>query len=250
MLTITLANQKGGVGKTTSAVNIAAGLAREGRKVLLVDIDPQANATLALTGQEFSEKNVHWVLKEAMAIGDAIVPTKFERLHLLPSDISLSAAELDLPQAVGGQLRLKQALTQLQDYDIVIVDAPPSLGFLTINALAAASGVIVIVDCGFFSLRGIALLEDTIGKVQKHLNAELQIFGVLCNRFNNTNVAEDVVNAVKERYGEVAFETVVPRNVKLEEAHSRATNVFDYDASSTGAQAYKAVVQEVLNRAR
>jgi chromosome partitioning protein len=140
------------------------------------------------------------------------------------------------------------ALRDAKDNDYIIIDAPPSLGILTVNSLAAAQDVIIPVDCGFFSLRGIIRLEQTIEKVKAYLGSNLSILGVLCTMYDNTNVARDAVNAIHKRFGDVAFKTTIPKNVKLEEAHSRATHIFDYAADSTGAQAYKALVQEVLDR--
>lgn len=246
---IAFANQKGGVGKTTSSVNVAAGLALAGKRVLLVDMDPQANATYALTGKEHPNANVYHVLKEERTIRQALVPTTLKTLMVLPSDIDLAGAEIELSQVIGGQHRLRSALQKVEaDYDYVLIDAPPSLGLLTINTLAAANGVIITVDCGFFSLRGIVQLEQTIEKVRQHLQGQLSVFGVVCTLFDNTNVAKDAIAAIRERFGKVAFNTVIPKNVKLEEAHSRAQHIFDYDAHSTGAQAYQQLVQEVLDR--
>jgi chromosome partitioning protein len=212
-------------------------------------MDPQANATYALTGKEHPSANVYHVLKEEISIGQAIAPTTLTQLTVLPSDIDLAGAEIELSQVIGGQHRLRSALQKVEsDYDYILIDAPPSLGLLTINTLAAAHGVIITVDCGFFSLRGIVQLEETIAKVRQHLQGQLSVFGVLCTLFDNTNVAKDAISAIRDRFGAVAFTTVIPKNVKLEEAHSRAQHIFDYDAHSTGAQAYQQIVQEVLNR--
>lgn len=246
---LTFANQKGGVGKTTSSVNVAAGMALAGKRVLLVDMDPQANASYVLTGQEHPDANIYHVLKEEKSLADIVIETKLENLTVAPSDIDLAGAEVELLQAVGGQQRLRNALGEGRGGDYVIIDAPPSLGLLTINTLTAAHGVIIPVDCGFFSLRGIIRLEDSIEKVKKHLAGDTHIYGVVCTLFDNTNVARDAVQAVRQRFGAVAFETTIPKNVKVEEAHSRAEHIFSYAPNSTGADAYRTLVEEILNRA-
>jgi chromosome partitioning protein len=246
---IAFANQKGGVGKTTSAVNVAAGLALAGKRVLLADLDPQANASYALTGQEHENSNIYQVLKEERALHDILIETATEGLHIAPSDIDLAGAEIELTQVIGGQHRLRSAFNSVASaYDYIVIDAPPSLGLLTINALAAADGVIIPVDCGFFSLRGIVQLEQTIEKIRKHLSGHLCIYGVLCTMHDNTNVAKDAVNAIKKRFAAAAFTTTIPKNIKLEEAHSRAQHIFDYDPYSTGAEAYQRLVGEIIQR--
>lgn len=245
--TLVFANQKGGVGKTTSAVNVSAGLARAGQQVLLVDMDPQANSTFALTGKEFPDANMYHVLKEERLMEEIITGTQEPNLALAPSDIELSGAEVELIQAVGGQQRLRSALEEAA-YDYIIIDAPPSLGFLTVNALAASDEVIIPLDCGVFSLRGLLKLEDTIEKVRQHFGQRLKVMGVVCTLYDHTRVARDVVKAIRDRYGELAFETYIPKNIALEEAHSRAQHVFSYAPESNGAEAYANLVQEVLNR--
>ena len=245
---LAFANQKGGVGKTTSSVNVAAGLALAGKSVVLIDMDPQANASYVLTGREHPDANIYHVLKEEKSLSDILIPATQENLRIAPSDIDLAGAEVELLQAVGGQQRLRNALKGLKDAEYVIIDGPPSLGLLTINTLTAAQGIIIPVDCGYFSLRGIIRLEESIAKIRKHLDADTQIFGVVCTLFDNTNVARDAVAAIHQRFGELAFTTAIPKNVKLEEAHSRAEHIFTYAPNSSGAEAYHTLVKEIISR--
>ncbi len=251
MTTIVLANQKGGVAKTTTAVNLAAGLARSGRRVLLVDMDPQANATDAILGAVALSATVYHLLIDAAGLDDVILETGQSGLHIIPSDIDLAGAEVELLQGVGGQNRLKVRLSGAQEYDYIIIDAPPSLGILTINALAAADEVYIPVNCGIFALKGMAKLQATIEAVRVNLGrSDLRVSGVLATLHDHTNVAKDVVNTIQKSFGPIVFQTTIPRNVKLEEAHSRSKNIFDYAPDSTGAQAYQQLVGEVLDRER
>jgi len=251
MRKIVIANQKGGVGKTTTAVNIAAGLSRAGRKTLLVDMDPQANATFAVMGPQQFENTIYDVVINNLPTYEAIVSTPQDNLYLLPSTIDLAGAEVELVSKVGGQTRLRNKLKDLEGngYDFLIIDAPPSLGFLTINALAAASEVLIPVSTSIFALNGIQMLESTIEQVRVELNvSELYVSGVLVTFHDHTNVARDVFNEVKGYFTDKVFSTVIPKNVKLEEAHSRTESIFVYDPSSRGAEAYAQLVQEVMNR--
>ena len=251
MRKIVIANQKGGVGKTTTAVNIAAGLSLAGCKTLLVDMDPQANATFAVMGPRQFENTIYDVVINNLPTQEAIVSTPQENLYLLPSTIDLAGAEVELVSKVGGQTRLRNKLKDLIDegYDFLVIDAPPSLGFLTINALAAASEVLIPVSTSIFALNGIQMLESTIEQVQVELNvSELHVSGVLVTFHDNTNVAKDVFDEVKTHFKDKVFSTVVPKNVKLEEAHSRTESIFTYDPNSKGAEAYKQLVQEVMSR--
>ena len=251
MRRIAIANQKGGVGKTTTAINLAVGLAKVGRKTLLVDMDPQANATFAVVGHEEPPATTYDLLINDYEAGDVIIPTGQMNLDLLPSDINLAGAEVELITAIGGQTRLRTKLLSQSglNYDFVIVDTPPSLGLLTINSLAATIEVLIPVSASVFALKGIVQLEHTIQQVRTNLNwPELHITGVLCTFVDHTNVAKDVVNALRERFGKMSFDTVIPKNVKIEEAHSRAESILIYAPDSKGATAYTAFVEEVIDR--
>jgi chromosome partitioning protein len=252
MRKIAIANQKGGVAKTTTAVNLATGLARAGRPTLLIDMDPQANATYALSGPREYALSVYNLLIQDTAIDAVIVATAQPNLDLIPSQIDLSGAEVELISRVGGQTRLRTKLSELSPtagYQYVIIDAPPSLGFLTINTLAAADEVLIPVSASVFALKGLAQLENIIQQVQRELNCpQLKIGGVLCTLYDNTNVAKDVLAEMRTHFGDLVFTAIIPKNVKLEEAHSRMESIFAYAEDSKGAEAYQQFVQEVINR--
>jgi chromosome partitioning protein len=250
-----IANQKGGVAKTTTAINLAAGLGLRGYKVLLVDLDPQENATLALLGKQAITPSVYnWLMDEdeTIPLADIIQQSTQEGVDIVPSHIDLSGAEVELITQVGGQLMLRRRLQSLraaQKYDYVVIDPPPSLGILTINGLAAADQVIIPVNASLFALTGIRKLLQTIQKVQTMLGRQdLKIAGVICTFQDHTLIAKDTLTQVREHFGSQVFNTLIPRNVSLEEAHSRAMSVFSYAPQSAGAQAYAALVQEVLDR--
>lgn len=250
MKRIVIANQKGGVAKTTTAVNLAWGLAKAGHRTLLIDMDPQANATFAVLGPAEPEASTYDLLIHDQPIESIIQPTKDANLDILPSHIDLAGAEVELISKVGGQTRLRTKLNEAQiSYTYIIIDAPPSLGFLTINALAASQSVLIPVSASIFALSGIAKLENTIVQVRRELNSpELRVSGVICTMFDNTNVARDALAELQKYFKELVFETTIPKNIKLEEAHSRAESIFAYAGDSKGAEAYLELVKEVIER--
>ena len=249
MRILTFANQKGGVAKTTSAVNVAVGLAMLHRqRVLLVDADPQANATYATVGATEPAQTIYDLLINDAGLSACVMPTRLPSMALLPSSIDLAGAEVELLSETGGHTLLRSKLRGAA-YDYIVIDAPPSLGLLCVNTLAAATEVMIPVAVGVFALKGLGRLEETIAKVRTRLDrADLRIGGVFVTMADQTNVAKDVTEAIKSRYGATAFTTAIPKSVRLEEAHSRALSVFEHAPGSTGAIAYEQLIQEIINR--
>ncbi len=250
-LTIALANQKGGVGKTTSVVNIAVELSRRGARVLLVDVDPQGNASssLGLDKREL-DLTVYDVLIERAKLADVTVQDIRPSLDLVPATSSLAGAEVDLVEFADRAIRLRTALSGSADrYDVVVIDSPPSLGFLTVNALCAAQHVIVPIQCEYLALEGLGQLIGTIDLVKKQLNPELDLTGVLMTMYDaRTRLSAQVVEEVRRFFPQRTFTTVVPRSVRLAEAPSFGQSIAEYDAASRGAIAYRAVVDELSAR--
>lgn len=246
---IAIANQKGGVGKTTTSVNLGAGLAQVGKKVLLVDIDAQGNATTGV-GIEKSDLNecIYNVLVEDMDVRAVIQRTTTENLDVLPATIQLAGAEIELVPTISREVRLQRALQPIRDeYDYIIIDCPPSLGLLTINALTAADSVIIPVQCEYYALEGLSQLLNTVRLVQKHLNKNLAIQGVLLTMLDaRTNLGLQVIDEVKKYFRDKVYRSIIPRNVRLSEAPSHGKPIMMYDAKSRGAEVYLDLAKEVI----
>lgn len=246
---ITICNQKGGTGKTTSAINLATSLALSGKKVLLIDLDPQANATSGIGINKHNvQSSTYHILLEEMSVQDAIMPTAVNNLSLVPSSLDLTGAEVELVSALGREGRLKRALAKEKDnYDFIIIDSPPSLGLLTINGLCAADSVLIPVQCEYYALEGLTQLVNTVTLVKENLNPALEIEGVLLTMADfRTNIAKEVVNEVKKHFKDKVYRTIIPRNVRLTEAPSYGKPVALYDKDSLGALRYEDLSKEIL----
>jgi chromosome partitioning protein len=249
--TIACANQKGGVGKTTTVINLAAYLALAGRRVLIVDLDPQGNATSGLAiDRERIDTSTYDVLLGGAALVDVAVPTSVEGLEVAPSTIALAGAEVELATAEGRERRLARAISQgASAFDDVLIDCPPSLGLLTVNALTAADGVLVPVQCEYYALEGLGQLVATIHLVRDHLNPELAIDGALLTMYDaRTNLAAEVAAEVRRHLTSAVYDTVIPRSVRLSEAPSYGQPIATYRPDSKGAEAYAALAKEFVER--
>ena len=246
---IAVTNQKGGVGKTTTAVNLCACLAERGKKTLLVDADPQGNASSG-SGVQAGDKSLYEVLLGIATAENCVTASDTENMSVLPSDIRLAAAEVELVSLERREYRMRAALRPLAEaYDYIIIDCPPSLGLLTVNALTAANSVLIPIQCEYYALEGVRSLMDTISRVKRGLNPALDVEGVLLTMFDGrTNLSLQVVAQVKKHFKAKVFATTVPRNVRLGEAPSHALPINRYDPRSTGAEAYRSLAREVLAR--
>ena len=246
---LAIANQKGGVGKTTTAINVGAALAALEQRVLLVDCDPQGNATRGLGGQA-TPPHLYHVLADGVPAAEAVRPSGFPNLDLLPADRDLVGVEVEMVGVEGWERRLAEALAPVAErYDAILLDCPPSLGHLTIAALVAADGVLVPLQCEYYALEGVSELVSTVRRVQSSLNPRLQIHGVLLTMYDDrTNLSRDVADEIRRHFTDKVFDAVIPRNVRLAEAPSHGMPVLQYDIRCRGAEAYLAAAREMLRR--
>jgi chromosome partitioning protein len=248
---VAIANQKGGVGKSTTAINLGAGLAFQGERILIIDLDPQGNTSSGLgIDRSTIETSTYEVLVDGLAISDVLEPTSVRGLHLVPATIELAGAEIELVSMFSREQRLKQALAETIDqYDFVLIDCPPSLGLLTINGLAAADEVLIPIQCEYYALEGVSQLTRNIDLVKASLNPQLKVEGVVLTMFDGrTTLAADVVEQVRSHFRDTTYKTVIPRTVRLSEAPSYGEPIEAYDDMSRGAIAYRELSREFRRR--
>ena len=247
---ISIANQKGGVGKTTTAVNVSAILAKKGKRVLLIDTDPQGNATSGVGIEKNFEYSVYDVIIGDTKMEDAIIKTQIKNLKICPSNINLAGAEVELVSMISREYRLKEKVEECKDeFDYIIIDCPPSLGLVTLNSFTSSNSVLIPVQCEYYALEGLGQLINTINLVKKHLNKELEIEGAILTMYDSrTNLSNQVVNEVKKYFEDKVFKTVIPRNIRLSEAPSYGMPITIYDSRSKGAKSYDKFVKELLKK--
>ena len=245
---IAVANQKGGVGKTTTAVNISTILAKRGKKVMLIDADPQGNASSGLGLEKEVENSLYDVLINEVEINQTLQNTDIKNLKVCPSNINLAGAEVELVSQMSREQRLKEKIDEIrEDYDYILIDCPPSLGLITLNAFTASNSVLIPVQCEYYALEGLGQLLNTINLVKKHLNKELEIEGAVLTMYDmRTNLSNQVVREVNRYFGDKVYKTVIPRNIKLSEAPSYGLPITLYDEKSKGARAYEKLAREIL----
>ena len=252
MKIIAVANQKGGVGKTTTSVNLAACLAAQGVKTLLIDIDPQANATSALGLPTIDGHSIYEPLLGGAPIAEKVVPTRWRHLWVIPGDLALAGAEIEVARAEDHLTRLRSAMVPLRNdstFDFVLLDCPPSLGILMTNALAAADELLIPLQCEYFALEGLSKIHQIVNKIREcGANPTLTIGGILMTMFMRNNLATQVIAEVQNHFGDVIFKTVIPRTVRLSEAPSHGLPIHEYDPNGLGATAYKALATDFLDR--
>ncbi|PEQ12125.1 chromosome partitioning protein ParA [Novosphingobium sp. PC22D] len=250
MITVAIANQKGGVGKTTTAINVSTALAAAGWRTLMIDLDPQGNASTGIgINAADRESSSYDVLVDRMRVAQCTMPTSIPNLDILPATVDLSGAEVELVGVEDRADRLKQALATAPDYDVCLIDCPPSLGLLTLNALTAADTLLVPLQCEFFALEGLSQLLQTVERVQQRFNPDLGIIGIALTMFDRRNRLTDQVSEdVRSCLGKLVFETTIPRNVRLSEAPSHGVPALIYDHACAGSRAYMALARELIGR--